>query len=155
MKLTILVADIYASYGMLVSRIFCRDMGDEIKLDWSQYIIPIGNKKIKLEPKEKANFTMMKFDDPKAQVLYQEMEYGNYMMFDNFNALEEELGAPDDQRIQTLDFDGSCATIRYGEGVVLISPEGYLTQLSSKLQFKNTNNIAEYKTPLLGITIAK
>ena len=31
--LTILVADIPASYGLLLSRSFCRDLGGEIKLD--------------------------------------------------------------------------------------------------------------------------
>lgn len=33
--LTILVVDIRASYGLFLSRIFCRDLGREIKLDWS------------------------------------------------------------------------------------------------------------------------
>lgn len=41
-KLTILIADIATSYGMLLSRTFCRDLGGEIKMDWSQAIIPIG-----------------------------------------------------------------------------------------------------------------
>ena len=85
MKLTILVANIPTSYGMILSRSFCRDMGGEIKLDWSHAIIPIGDKNIKLEPKEKVEFIVLKFDDPKAQILYQEMEYGSYMMFTDFN----------------------------------------------------------------------
>lgn len=97
----------------------------------------------------------MKSDDPKGQILYQEMEYGNYMMFDNFNALEEELEPPYNQRIWTLDFDGSCATVGSGVCGVLISPEGDLTQLAYKLQFNNTNNNIEYEALLLGITIAK
>ena len=46
--------------------IFCQDLGGEIKIDWSQVVIPIGNKKIKLEPKEKAKFTLLKSDDPKS-----------------------------------------------------------------------------------------
>ena len=43
-KLTILVANIPPSYGMLLSRTFCKDMGGEIKMDLSEAIIPIGNK---------------------------------------------------------------------------------------------------------------
>ena len=77
MKPTILVACILTSYDMLLSRSFYRDMGGEIKLNWSYSIIHVGNKNIKLDPKEKDKFTMMKFDDPKAQILYQEMEFGN------------------------------------------------------------------------------
>ena len=62
--LTILVADILVSYGLLLSRSFCQDLGGEIKLYWSQVVIPIGNKKVKLEPEEKEKFTVMKSDDP-------------------------------------------------------------------------------------------
>ena len=63
---TILVVDILASYGLLLSRSFYWDLGGEIKLDWSQVVIPIRNEKVKLEPKEKANFIVLKLDDPKA-----------------------------------------------------------------------------------------
>ena len=56
-------------------------LGGEIKLDWSQEVIPIGNKKVKLEPEEKEKFMVLKSDDPKAQILYQELEFGNYMIF--------------------------------------------------------------------------
>ena len=34
--LTILAADILASYGLLLRNFFCRDLGGEIKLDWSK-----------------------------------------------------------------------------------------------------------------------
>lgn len=40
-KLTILVADIPTSYGMLLSITFCQDLGGEVKMDWSQVITPI------------------------------------------------------------------------------------------------------------------
>lgn len=41
-RLTILVADSPASYGMLLSRTFCKNLGGEIKMDWSEAIIPLG-----------------------------------------------------------------------------------------------------------------
>ena len=47
----------------------------------SQAMIPIRNKKVKLEPEEKEKFTVLKSNDPKAQILYQELEFGNYMLF--------------------------------------------------------------------------
>ncbi|XP_059078063.1 uncharacterized protein LOC131876637 [Cryptomeria japonica] len=52
-RLTILVADIPMSYGMLLSRTFCKDLGGEIKMDWFEAVIPLGNQKIKLEPEPK------------------------------------------------------------------------------------------------------
>ena len=53
LKLTILVEKIPTSNGMLLSRTFCRDMGGEIKMDWSEEIIPVGNKKVRLTSEEK------------------------------------------------------------------------------------------------------
>lgn len=73
-KITVLVVDIPASYGMLLSHSFCGDTGGEIKLDWPHPIIPIRNK-VKLEPEEKAKFIVLKSDDPKAQILNQEMHF--------------------------------------------------------------------------------
>lgn len=122
MKLTILVADILAHCGMLLSRSFCKDMGGEIKMDWSHAIILVGTKKIKLEPEEKAKFTVMKFDDPKAQILYQEMEFNNYMMFSDLSHQEQMLEHPNNQNIWTLEFDGSYAIAGSRDGIVLILP---------------------------------
>jgi hypothetical protein len=65
-KLTILVADIPASYGMLLSKTFYKDMGGEIKMDWSEAYIPVGKKKIKLEPELKNKYTVVPSDNPKA-----------------------------------------------------------------------------------------
>lgn len=58
--LTILVVYILASYGLLLRRIFCRDLGGKIKLDWFQVVIHIGSKKVKLEPEEKDKFIVLK-----------------------------------------------------------------------------------------------
>ena len=55
LKLTILVADILASYGALLSRTFCKDMGREIKMDWSEAYIPMGKKRIKIELDQRTN----------------------------------------------------------------------------------------------------
>ena len=152
LMLTILVADIPTSYGLLLSRSFCQDLGGEIKLDWSQAMIPIGNKKVKLEPEEKAKFIVLKSDDPKAQILYQELEFSNYMLFteeDSGKQMNESQSekVPDENKdvsgIWTLEFDRSCASSGSRAGVVLISPEGEAKPLAFKLEFGNTNNIVE------------
>lgn len=69
-RLTILVADIPVSYEMLLSRMFYKDLGGKIKMDWSEAIIPLGNQKIKLEPKPKNKYTIFPSDNPKAQILF-------------------------------------------------------------------------------------
>ena len=61
------------------------------------------------------------------------MEFGNYILFSDFNHLGEKLDPPSDQMIQNLDFDGSCATTRSGARMVLFSPNGDTIQLAYKL----------------------
>lgn len=153
-RLAILVVDILVSYRMLLSRTFCKDLRGEIKMDWSEAIIPLGNQKIKLEPEPKNKYTVFPLDNPKAQILFQECEFGNYLVL----ALGEKKT---DEAVDELDglwqmeFDGSCANSGLGAGVVLLSPTGNIFPFSFKLDFKNTNNIAEYEALLLGLSEAK
>ena len=57
--------------------------------------------------------------------------------------------------IWTIHFDESSAQISGGSGVVLISPSKENIHLSYKLDFKTTNNVAEYEALLLGVKAAK
>ena len=52
-------------------------------------------------------------------------------------------------------FDGASTQISSGVGVVLISPSKENIHMSYKLDFKTTNNIAEYEALLLGVKAAK
>ena len=52
-------------------------------------------------------------------------------------------------------FDGAITQISVGADVVLISPSKENIHLSYKLDFKTTNNIAEYEALLLGVKHAK
>ena len=52
-------------------------------------------------------------------------------------------------------FDGASTQISPGVGVVLISPAKENIHLSYKIDFKTTNNIAEYEALLLGVKAAK
>lgn len=54
-----------------------------------------------------------------------------------------------------MDFDGSSASMGSGARVVLVSPEGEFFPYSYKLQFPNTNNIAEYEALILGLNMAQ
>ena len=55
----------------------------------------------------------------------------------------------------TMFFDGACTRESTGAGIVIISPLKETTHLSFKLDFKATNNIAEYEAFLLGSNEAK
>ena len=52
-------------------------------------------------------------------------------------------------------FDGASTQNSASEGVVLISPSKENIHLSYKLDFKTTNNIAEYKGLLLEVKASK
>ena len=52
-------------------------------------------------------------------------------------------------------FDGASTQSSAGTGVVLISPSKENIHLFYKLDFKTTNNIAEYEALLLGVKDAK
>ena len=52
-------------------------------------------------------------------------------------------------------FDGASTPASAGAGIVLISPSKETIHLSYKLDFKTTNNIAEYEALLLGVNTAK
>lgn len=80
-KLTILVADTPASYGVLLRRTICKDLGGEIKMDWSQATIPVEKQKVVLQPETKSKFIVFPSDDPKSHILYQECDFGNYVIF--------------------------------------------------------------------------
>ena len=79
------------------------------------------------------------------------------MLFSNDSNVQEEKDQTDfdDKQIWTLEFDGSCAKAGSGAGVVLSAPNGEITCLAYKLDFKNTNNTAEYEALLLGMEATK
>ena len=57
--------------------------------------------------------------------------------------------------IWNMYFDGASVQNSAGVGVVLISPSKENIHLSYKLDFKTTNNVAEYEALLLGVKVAK
>ena len=117
-----------------------------------------------MEPEEKEKFAVLKLDDTKAQILYQELKFGNYMLFTEGD-MNEQINEnqvtkvsnenKDVSGVWTLEFDGSCTSVGSGAGVVLISPEGELEPMAFKLEFGNTNNTAEYEALLLRIMLSK
>ncbi|XP_020410545.1 uncharacterized protein LOC18790510 [Prunus persica] len=54
-----------------------------------------------------------------------------------------------------LYFDGSSTSNGRGADVVLINPKGHAMALLFKLNFPCTNNVAEYETFVMGLSMAK
>ncbi|KAH9309438.1 hypothetical protein KI387_037349, partial [Taxus chinensis] len=70
-KMTVLVADILAAYGILLGRSFCSEVGGEIHMDWSKAIIPVKGIMQTLEPESQKKYLVTNSDDPKAQILFE------------------------------------------------------------------------------------
>ncbi|XP_057845361.2 uncharacterized protein LOC131054782 [Cryptomeria japonica] len=124
-------------------------------MDWSQATIPIGKRQVILQPEPKSKFTIFPTDDPKAQILYQECDFGSYMILSDNGVIASAHQSQRANEIWGMEFDGSCLASGSGVGVVLIPPSGKPIPFSFKLQFMNTNNIAKYEALLLGLSQAK
>ncbi|KAH9288746.1 hypothetical protein KI387_032863, partial [Taxus chinensis] len=113
---TILVVDIPPSYGMLLSRKFCKDVGGEIQMDWSHALIPVNGKMKKLLPEKQVEYIVQKTNDPKAQILYEDIGHGNYMIMsqEETSLLKGVLFDPNG--VWTLEFDGSFSSASSGAG---------------------------------------
>ncbi|KAH9293263.1 hypothetical protein KI387_041532, partial [Taxus chinensis] len=98
------------------------DLGGEIKMDWSSSTIPMKGEMKKLFPVRKMKFTVRKYDDPRANILFQDCGLGNYFLTsqkeENFPLLMEE----EEDQIWTMEFDGSHSRVGSRAGVVLYSP---------------------------------
>ncbi|KAH9326195.1 hypothetical protein KI387_006373, partial [Taxus chinensis] len=55
-KMTVLVADIPAAYGILLGRSFCSEVGGEIHMDWSKARIPVKGVMQTLEPESQKKY---------------------------------------------------------------------------------------------------
>ena len=49
-------------------------------MDMSHTLIPIGDKKVKLNPEPKAKYIVLKLDDPRVEISYVDSGHGTYMM---------------------------------------------------------------------------
>lgn len=87
-KMTILVVDVLASYGILLEINLCKDVGGEINMDWSEARIPVKNEMQKLLPEKEVKYSMVKLDDHKTQILFESSGMDIY-----FLQIEEELSS--------------------------------------------------------------
>ena len=53
-------------------------------------LIPIGDKRVKLNPKPKSKYIVLKSDDPRAEILYVDTKHGTYMI----TSIEKDVTEP-------------------------------------------------------------
>lgn len=79
-KMTILVADVSASYRMLLGRNFFKDVDGKLNMDMTKARIPIKGVVQKLVPERETKYTFVKSNDLHAQILFESVGFGNYYL---------------------------------------------------------------------------
>ena len=64
---------------MPLRRSLIKDLDGKIKMDMSHALIPVGDKRVKLNLEPKAIYIVLKLDDPRAEILYVDTRHGTYM----------------------------------------------------------------------------
>lgn len=91
--------------------------------------------------------------DPKLCILYQESDFGNYLIMPKNDIPDPIILKGED--LWTLEFDSTFSSTSSSDGIVLISPSREIYPFDFKLEFENTNNTVEYEALLLGMEEAK
>ncbi|XP_059068184.1 uncharacterized protein LOC131858754 [Cryptomeria japonica] len=130
-------------------------MGGEIRMDWSQAMITVGKQRVLLHPETKAKYIVFSSNDVKAQILYQDCGFGNYMISTDPQDESMLTDSSMSDALWSIEFDGSCSSSELGVRVVLIPPHGKVIPYSFKLEFQNMNNTAQYEALLLGLAEAR
>lgn len=147
-KMTSLEVDVPASYGMLLGRKFCKDVGGEINMDWSKERTPVKGEMHKLLPEEEVKYLVVKMDDLKSQIIFESFGLGTYFLqlrkiqtlqmiwiirvfqlmslnqfFSSEKSLSSQVVHSDDlNQVWTLEFDGSCTLNSFRVEFILFSP---------------------------------
>jgi ribonuclease HI len=169
MVMDIVVADIPPKFGCLLSRAWMKRLGGTLQMDLSYATIPVfGGVNRRLYRESQLAYVISDEKNPNNHPIYAvDTDMGSCILqFDDSLSDTLLLRKPSDQTsvqpteiaehdLWTMFFDGACTKESAGAGIVFISPSKKTSHLSFKLNFKVTNNIAEYEALLLGLNAAK
>jgi hypothetical protein len=161
----IVVVKIPPRFGMLLSRSWCKKLGGSLQMDLSYVIIPVfGREFRRLYRESQLAYIISDSDHSINHPIYAvDVDLGS-SIFHIDSVVQRSFplkptAAPQSVGNQNLlwklYFDGASSREGIGVGVVLISLEHEVINLSYKLEFDTTNNIVEYEALLLGLIATK
>jgi hypothetical protein len=165
MVMDVVVADIPPKFGLLLSRPWGKRLGGTLQMDLLYATILVFGGELKRLYRE--NELAYIISDAKNYVNHPiyavDTDFGSCILqIDDSQSTPMQLVKPietqtDDKNVSfwTMYFDGASTKDSVGVGVVLISPSKETVSLSFKLNFRTTNNIAEYEALLLGLNSSK
>ena len=166
MVMDVVVADIPPKFGCLLSRSWMKRLGGTLQMDLSYATIPVfGGENKRLYRESQLSFIISDEKNPANHPVYSvDTGMGSCILEIDDSLLEslslkkpmvQPIDISEESEVWTMFFDGACTKESTGAGIVFISPSKEKTQLSFKLDFQVTNNIAEYEALLLGLNSTK
>jgi ribonuclease HI len=165
MVMDVVVADIPPKFRLLLSHPWSKRLGGTLQMDLSYATIPVFGGELKRLYRE--NQLAYIINDAKNSVNHPiyavDTEFGSCILqIDDSQSSPLQLVNPTEQQtdekgvpVWTMYFDGASTKDSTGARVVLISPLEEAMHLSFNLDFKTTNNIAEYEDLILGLNTTK
>jgi hypothetical protein len=142
-------------WGMLLSRKWVVDVGGNIQMDWFYADMSITpTHKVRLLQEQKM---LHHVEDPQQldnEPLYTKVDeptLGAYVIIDDQEEPIILSSSSINDRLWTMQFDGSRSRFRSGVGVVLTTSLGIVFSFTFRLEFDCTNNMVEYEALLLGL----
>jgi len=166
MVMDVVVVDIPARFGMLLSRSWGTKLGGVLKLDFTYAVIPnFGGEGRRLYRETKFVKTITKNGACNSPVSSQEKDdFACFMLHDNVELAEDNQKQLASTNViielQTKEawkcfFDGAYSKEGTSVGFLLIAPRDNMFLFSFKLEFKATNNVAKYESLIIALQIAK
>lgn len=173
----VMVVELPPLFGLCLSREFITKVGGYLAMDYTHYLIPCGNKRVRLNNEEIFQFHVEKKEEVCA--IFGELEESDELLeelqtkdpcsmsmlntiydleFGNYYLIEPESFIPKLAReglrrdkIWEMSFDGAKSKNGSKVGIVLIGPTSKVHKFSFKLTWLCSNNVAEYEALCLGL----
>jgi len=161
----IVVENVPPKFGMLLSRGWIKRLGGTLQNDLSYATVPVfGGESRRLYREAQLAYIISDEKNPSNHPIYAvdtdfgacilQIEESQKALLQLKKLIVQAKGRQENQ-VWEMFFDGACSKETTGARVVLISPKQESTQLSFKLAFQVTNNLAEYEALILGLNAAK
>jgi len=169
----VVVADIPAKFGMLLSRLWVAKLKGTLQMDMSYATIPVFREMIRLYRETRLAYMVSCQEHPHNHPIYVvDTDLRSSIFFNDVccETSEEDVKValqPVDEKCRTTEheiedigmwemyFDGSSNKEGAEVGVWVRSPDKVTYLHSFKLMFKCTNNVAEYEALMLGLNVLK
>jgi len=173
----VVVVELPPLFGLCLSREFIAKIGGYLAMDYTHYLIPCGNKRVRLNNEEIFEFHVEKkeevcailgeleesdelleelqTEDPYSMSMLNtiyDLEFGNYCLIESKSfILELTKGDFRVNEIWEMAFDGAKSKNGSETGIILTNPNGKVHKFSFKLTWLCSNNAAEYEALCLGL----